>query len=478
MDDSRSLTAQWLTWDEAADGILALRRRVFMDEMSWPEKRIHRDRDPDGLHLCAVSGGEIVAAISAYVYEPGAPELDALELSRVEGPSVGIGMRVELPEYRGRLLTAEIGTSMLRQISESLLPSRFFVYVHADTLLHLVDRYARRNFSYHTQVGSGADTLVVMKVEGEEDLERFYLQHRDLTRKYSAAGGIPVPSLVRFLAENKRADLLAVTGLGAENHYLREVRLETEAPRLASQGQVMLAEQRRRLAMTPFPPAPASLLDIGSGPGDYLAAVAGEAPFAGYQVRGVEPAAELLTRARAAYPELDFREGSAYATDEPDSSRDVITASFVFIHLRSPDLALLEMRRILRPGGLLYVVDANDATFTGPEVVRRMVQAYNRVYAGDRLILNDLPERAQEFGFELVRQFSTTVRDGGGARPVFGEDEIRLGKADAWSLLSFVRTQPGCAEIFEEAQQHYFATECQISLNIETHVYRLRTDTA
>ncbi|MGW2219598.1 methyltransferase domain-containing protein [Nonomuraea sp. NPDC001684] len=478
MDDGRKLEARWLTWDEAGEAMLDLRRRVFMDEMNWPEKRIHRDRDPDGLHLCALSDGEIVAAISAYVYEPGAPELAALKLSTTDGPTVGIGMRVELPEYRGRLVTAELGTSMVRQICESLSPSQFFVYVHADTLLHLVDRYARRNFTYHAQAGSGEDTVVVMKVEGEEELERFYLQHRELTRKYSADGGIPVPSLVHFLAENKWEDLFAVTALNSENHYLRQLRLRTETPRLASQGQVMLAEQRQRLARTPFPSAPASLVDLGSGPGDYLAAIAKQAPFAGYQVRGIEPAPELLTRARSAYPELDFREGSAYAMGERDSSQDVVTATFVFVHLRSPDLALLEIRRILRPGGLLYVVDVNDATLAGPEIVRRMMQTYNRTYAGDRLLLNDLPRRAQEFGFELVRHFSTTLRDGGGARPVFGKDEIRLGRQDAWSLLSFVRTQTGCEEVFDEAQKHYFATQCQISLNVETQIYRLRTEMA
>ncbi|MFI6817682.1 methyltransferase domain-containing protein [Nonomuraea sp. NPDC050328] len=475
MDHSREPEARWLTWDEAGEAMLDLRRRVFLGEMNWPEKRIHRDRDPEGLHLCAVSGGEIVAAISAYVYEPGAPELAALELAATDGPSVAIGMRVELPEYRGRLVTAQIGTSMLRQICEVLLPSRFFVYVHADSLLHLVDRYARRNFTYHAQVGSGPDTVVVMKVEGEEELEEFYLKHRDLTRKYAAEGGMPVPSLARFLAEHKREDLFAVSGLGAENHYLGQFRLDTEAPRLASQGRLILGEQRQRLTMTPFPPAPASLLDLGSGPGDYLAAVAGEPPFAGYRVRGIEPAPELLARARSAYPDVDIRPGTAYATGEPDSSQEVVTANFVFVHLRSPDLALLEIRRILRPGGLLYVVDVNDATLVGPEIIQRMMETYNRRYAGDRLLLNDLPARAEEFGFELVRRFSTALRDGADGPPVFGEDEIRLGKADAWSLLSFVRTQSGCEEIFDAAREHFFATpDGRISLSFETHVYRLR----
>ncbi|WP_344968934.1 hypothetical protein [Streptosporangium fragile] len=43
---------------------------------------------------------------------------------------------------------------------------------------------------------------------------------------------------------------------------------------------------------------------------------------------------------------------------------------------------------------------------------------------------------------------------------------------EGWGLLSFVRSQKSSAEIFQRAQDHYFRTECEISLDIETHVYR------
>ncbi|MET8052427.1 class I SAM-dependent methyltransferase [Streptosporangium sp. NPDC005286] len=475
MHNGSDIEVRWLKWEEAAEEILDLRRRVFMSELGWTEERVHHDGDPEGLHLCALSGGKIVAAISAYVYRPGAPGLAALELTDLDGPTVEIGKRVALQTHRGRLISTRIANSMVRQLCESLRPSRFFLIVRPSQYDHLLDRYAKRDFVMRGEVGSGDDAVTVMTVEGGEALEGFYLRHRELTRE-SPSGDerLAIPSLVRFLADEGRGDLLAVERLGAENFYLDLLSLQEEVPRLSAQGRLVLAEQRPRLASTPFPPAPASLLDVGSGPGDYLAAVTEEGPFAGYDVRGVEPAPQLLARARSNFPGLTFRQGTAYATGEADASHDVVTASFLFVHLRSPDLALLEMRRVLRPGGLLYVVDVNDAAFRGPDVVRRMLETYDRDYAADRTILNDLPERAAEFGFQPVRRFSTTLGYVVDAEPGFGPDEIRLGREEAWSLLSFVQSQHGIEESFREARDHYFGVECEIGVDIETQVYRRR----
>ncbi|GAA2901289.1 hypothetical protein GCM10010517_67090 [Streptosporangium fragile] len=474
MDRENGIEARWMTWHEAGDEIVDLRRRAFVDELGWSERWVRHARDPEGLHLCAVSGGKIVAVISAYLYEPGAPELADAALPDVDGWTVQLGKRVEVAEHRGHLVSARIGTSMVRQICESLRPARFFLLLLQNGHPHLVDRYARRGFARYGDVGSGDDALTVMTVEGEEALEEFHLKNRRVDRETASGDDpIPVPSLVRFLAGTGRGDLLAADRLGAENLYLESLPPGDELPRLSAQGRLMLAEQRPRLAATPFPPAPASLLDIGSGPGDYLAAIAGETPFAGYRVQGVEPAPELLARARAAFPGHTFRPGSAYATGEADSSHDVITAHFVLVHLRSPDLALLEMRRVLRPGGLLYVVDGDNTSFRGPDVIRHVVETYNHGYAGDRLIMKDLPARAAEFGFQPVRRFATTMRNTGGTGPVFGPDEIRLGRKESWSLLSFLREWGGGTEAYREAEEHYFGTECEISMNVETQVYRL-----
>ncbi|GAA2855562.1 hypothetical protein GCM10010517_13750 [Streptosporangium fragile] len=58
---------------------------------------------------------------------------------------------------------------------------------------------------------------------------------------------------------------------------------------------------------------------------------------------------------------------------------------------------------------------------------------------------------------------------------LYGIDHFSLmdrHQREGWGLLSFVRSQKSSAEIFQRAQDHYFRTECEISLDIETHVYR------
>ncbi len=129
------------------------------------------------------------------------------------------------------------------------------------------------------------------------------------------------------------------------------------------------------------------LVDVGTGTGVYLSLSAKEPRLEGYEVVGIEPSPHLLDHARAAHPTLRFHAGTAYAAQEADASADVVTANFVFIHLRSPDLALLEIQRVLRPGGLLYVVDVNDATFRGPDPIAQMVRAHHAHHEGDRTIV-------------------------------------------------------------------------------------------
>ncbi|GGL57973.1 methyltransferase domain-containing protein [Planomonospora parontospora] len=472
-NEENGIEVRWLPWAEGGEEILALRRHAFTTEQGWAEDMVRHEKDPEGLHLCAVSRGAIVAVMSAYLYEPGAPELADLRLPEKDGLSVRMGKRVEAPGYRGRYISKRLGMAAMRQIYESLRPARFFLVLQG---LHrdLTDRYTRTGFVKHTELTSGDEATTVMKVEGGEALARLYSEHRALVgASVPGEGPMAVPSLVRFLVEDGRAHLLAVESLEAENLYLESSVIESEMPRLIAQGRLMLTEQRARLAATPFPPPPASLLDIGTGPGGYLHALAAEDCFSGYRIRGVEPAPSLLSMARASFPETAVRRGSAYATGEEDSSHDVVTASFLFVHLRNPDLALLEMRRVLRPGGLLYVVDVNDGTFRGPGEVRRLVDAYGHAYPGDRKILADLPRRAGEFGFELIRSFATTVRNTGGAAPAFGPDEICIGREDAWLLLSFMFSEKRLEEAARAAQEHYFSGNHEMSVDIETQVYRI-----
>ncbi len=107
------------------------------------------------------------------------------------------------------------------------------------------------------------------------------------------------------------------------------------------------------------------LLDAGCGPGTVTAGLA-RAVSPG-EVIGIDAASEVLDHARAHAAEegignVTFVAGDVYALDFPDSHFDVVYANQLLQHLTDPVRAIQEMRRVLKPGGLLAVRDADYAT--------------------------------------------------------------------------------------------------------------------
>jgi len=88
------------------------------------------------------------------------------------------------------------------------------------------------------------------------------------------------------------------------------------------------------------------------------------ARFAGVdrEARWVQEAQQHFRRAfpEAAPDLLSFHEGDATRIPLPDNSFEVVTCQTVLMHLSEPLVALREMLRILRPGGLLVCVEPNN----------------------------------------------------------------------------------------------------------------------
>jgi SAM-dependent methyltransferase len=104
------------------------------------------------------------------------------------------------------------------------------------------------------------------------------------------------------------------------------------------------------------------LLDVGCGPGTITADLAALVTPA--QVVAVDRAADVLAEARLAVPDADIRLGDVYALADPGDTFDVTHAHQVLQHLTDPVAALVEMRRVTRPGGLVAVRDADYGAFT------------------------------------------------------------------------------------------------------------------
>src|SRR5689334_12238851 len=60
----------------------------------------------------------------------------------------------------------------------------------------------------------------------------------------------------------------------------------------------------------------------------------------------------MVDRLHGEHPDLDVRRMDATRIDSDDASFDVVTAGFLMHLLDAPDRAAVEVRRVLRPGGL------------------------------------------------------------------------------------------------------------------------------
>ncbi len=104
------------------------------------------------------------------------------------------------------------------------------------------------------------------------------------------------------------------------------------------------------------------LLDVGCGPGSITADLS--ARLAPGRVLGLDSSADVIAAARRDYPATEFATGDLYRLEFADASWDVVHAHQVLQHVSDPVAALKEMRRVVRPGGIVAARDSDYAAFT------------------------------------------------------------------------------------------------------------------
>lgn len=99
------------------------------------------------------------------------------------------------------------------------------------------------------------------------------------------------------------------------------------------------------------------MLDVGCGSGTSVRAAAD----LGWDAIGIDIDPELVKLGKDQF-ELDLRCCSVMEIEEPDGSFDFVRMRDVIEHLPNPHAALLRIRQLLRPGGMLLVATPNESS--------------------------------------------------------------------------------------------------------------------
>lgn len=193
--------------------------------------------------------------------------------------------------------------------------------------------------------------------------------------------------------------------------------------------------RRRELALAALDAQPAdAVVDIGCGPGFYVAALAEQAA----SVTGIDPSAAMLAiaaRKTEGHRNVTLRQGEATALPLDEASMDRALSVQVFEYIADTPAALAEIHRVLRPGGRVVLWDIDWTTLSwhadDAERMARMTQGWDRHLVHPALP-RTLATALRAAGFADVRcdahVFCTTAMDPetfGGNLPTIIADFLR-----------------------------------------------------
>ena len=139
------------------------------------------------------------------------------------------------------------------------------------------------------------------------------------------------------------------------------------------------------------------ILDVGCGTGSL--AVLARQRFPDVDVVGIDPDERALDRAtrkaRRGGVQVRFDRGFADALDYPAASFDRVFSSFMFHHLAATEKAatLRAVRRVLKPGGSLHLVDFGGPHASGHGAHSRRRRSHGRLADnGERTVVGFLED--------------------------------------------------------------------------------------
>lgn len=214
------------------------------------------------------------------------------------------------------------------------------------------------------------------------------------------------------------------------------------------------------------------VLDVGCGPG-LLAEGAAAAVGAAGKVCGVDLSATMveLARRRCAHlPWVEFEVADAVALPGPAERFDAVTCTQVLEYVPDVDRALDELRRVLRPGGRLALVDTDWESCVWASAdsgrMRRMLAAWDSHCAHPQLprVLGPMLARhgfrvEKVTGVAIVNAMDASNTYSEGMMAMIAEHAVRresVEEFDARAWLDDLRGRISRGEAFFSLDRHLF----------------------
>lgn len=164
-----------------------------------------------------------------------------------------------------------------------------------------------------------------------------------------------------------------------------------------------------------------TVLDVGCGSGAITRSIAEKTGPTG-RVLGIDPSPTLIGQAKqqaSSIPGLSFQQADVYSFDTTERF-DLVTCARTLQWLAQPEAALINMKRLVKPGGYLAILDFNHEKIAWmpepPEAMKFFYDAFLRWRqdAGfDNAIADNLQKLMYGIGFPTVQvteQFERTQK--------------------------------------------------------------------
>lgn len=153
-----------------------------------------------------------------------------------------------------------------------------------------------------------------------------------------------------------------------------------------------------------------SLLDVGTGTGDFVTALKESFPKA--QITGIDPNINSLKEAKQKHPDGTFLEMSGEKLGFKDNSFDLASISMALHHLPDVVQTLNEMKRVVKPEGWIVVNELFSDNLNPAQEVHKMYHHFRS--SVDRLIgvshnktfkKAEILDLVENSGIEIIHHF-------------------------------------------------------------------------